>query len=303
MMLNRLAYIFRLIKYISHTLCLGLILYSIYCILFLCWEFLLVTTFASFTVPTGSMSPTILPGESIYVNKWTIGGRIFNIFDAAKGKPVSISRLPGLRQIEQNDILVFNYPYHLYDVRYDSIRLNMKTYFVKRCIGLPGSDIEIRKGRYMVNGKELEMTYDHNPQLESNLQYQEWLKERTVFRIDTTKHWTQKEFGPLHIPYRGEKIELSESNIQMFRNLIEWEQHKRIKCLDGDIYLSDSLISSYHFLQDYYFMAGDNFYESEDSRFWGLVPADLIVGVASFIWKSKDPITRKMRWDRFLNGL
>lgn len=274
-------------------------------VLLLVWEGLRITTFASFKVPSGSMQPSILPGECIYVNKWKIGARIFNIFEAINGKPVSIHRLPGMRQVMRSDVVVFNYPYHLYDVRYDSIRLNMRTYFVKRCIGIPGDNVEIRNGKYLVNGKDINMGIDDSLKDETSYprQIQEKRVERNVFRIDTARHWTQKEFGPLHIPQKGEKLNLSVGNVQTYRNIIEWEQHKQIRCAGASVLLGDSIINNYSFLQDYYFMAGDNVNQSEDSRYWGLVPADFIVGVASFIWKSRDPDNGKMRRERLFKAI
>ncbi|MCF0186739.1 MAG: signal peptidase I [Bacteroidaceae bacterium] len=274
--------------------------------LFLAWEGLRITTFASFTIPTGSMEPSILPGECIYVNKWTIGARIFHVFDAIDGKPVNIRRLPGMRRIEHDDIVVFNFPYQLYDRKQDSIRLNMKTYFAKRCIGLPGEDVEIRDGIYRVNGKNLpsrQPTVEKaNPFYPDSLMQQDF-HEKTVFRIDTAQHWTQKEFGPLHIPRKGEEIRLTNANVNIYRNLIAWEQAQQVRQSDGRIWLGDSAVASYRFLKDYYFMAGDNALHSVDSRYWGLVPEEFVVGVAAFVWKSVDPFTNRWRWERLFTPL
>ena len=76
------------------------------------WLLLIITTFSSFKVPTGSMEPTILPGDYILVNKWLIGARIFDAWESAEGKEVEISRLPGIRNIKRNDVVVFNDPYY-----------------------------------------------------------------------------------------------------------------------------------------------------------------------------------------------
>lgn len=76
------------------------------------WLLLIITTFSSFKLPTGSMEPTILPGNYILVNKWLIGARIFDAWESAEGKEVEISRLPGIRNIKRNDVMVFNDPYY-----------------------------------------------------------------------------------------------------------------------------------------------------------------------------------------------
>ena len=80
-------------------------------ILFLVYWILQITTTCSFHTPSGSMTPTLLPDESGLVNKWKMGARIFNIFDAAEGKPYDIKRLPGYGRLERGDVIVFNYPY------------------------------------------------------------------------------------------------------------------------------------------------------------------------------------------------
>lgn len=99
------------------------------------WVLLQVTTIATFRIPSDSMEPTLLAGDNILVNKWVMGGRIFNIWDAIDGKEVKISRLPALGKIKRNDVLVFNFPY---PARWDSIGLNLMSYYVKRCVALSG---------------------------------------------------------------------------------------------------------------------------------------------------------------------
>ena len=106
-----------------------------------------VTSFSSFKIPTESMVPTLIPGDNIYVNKWIMGGRIFDVEESFH-RQVEISRLPGLRKLKHNDVIVFNDPYpHGSDTMY----MDVKRYYVKRCIGLPGDTLEIRNGYFQVN--------------------------------------------------------------------------------------------------------------------------------------------------------
>ena len=114
---------------------------------FLLWMLLQVTSLTSFRIPTESMQPTLIPGDYILVEKWTMGGRIFDLPDAAEGKEVEIRRLPGFGKVERNDVLVFNFPHHH---RWDSIGMDLMVYYVKRCIGLPGDTVSIRNGYYRV---------------------------------------------------------------------------------------------------------------------------------------------------------
>ena len=95
------------------------------------------------------MYPALMPGDYILVNKWMMGARIFDVWDAIDGKEVEISRLPGIRKAERNDVLVFHYPY---PDRHDSLSMDMLLYYVKRCIALSGDTVEIRKGSYWING-------------------------------------------------------------------------------------------------------------------------------------------------------
>ena len=115
------------------------------------WLLLIITTFSSFKVPTGSMEPTILPGDYILVNKRLIGARIFDVWESAEGKEVEISRLPGIRNIKRNDVVVFNDSYYRSS---DSISMDIKRYYVKRCVALSGDTFEIRQGINRVRGFE-----------------------------------------------------------------------------------------------------------------------------------------------------
>lgn len=79
---------------------------------------------------------------------------------------------------------------------------------------------------------------------------------------------------------------------------IEYESSKHIANIDGTILLGDSVIKTYRFKKNYYFMQGDNIYDSYDSRFWRLLPDDLILGVGKFIWFSKNMETGEIRRER-----
>lgn len=95
------------------------------------------------------MEPALFAGDNILVNKWVMGGRLFDIWDASEKKNVEISRLPGFGKVKHNDVLVFNFPY---PGRWDSLGLNLKTYYVKRCVAVPGDTFEIRNAHYKVRG-------------------------------------------------------------------------------------------------------------------------------------------------------
>jgi len=107
-------------------------------------------------------------------------------------------------------------------------------------------------------------------------------------------------FNKFQIPFKGQTIKINADNIAWFRRIISaYEGHKLIEKEDG-IYIDGVKINEYTFAMNYYWLMGDNRYNSADSRIWGFVPQDHIVGKASMVWFSKDPI-QGIRWERLFN--
>ena len=265
------------------------------------WLLLIITTFSSFKVPTGSMEPAILPGDYILVNKWLTGARIFDVWESAAGKEVEISRLPGIRKIKRNDVVVFNDPYYRSK---DSISMDIKRYYVKRCVALPGDTFEIRRGVNHVRGVEETLgNIERQRILPDVFMPTEGWKEKGVFPQDHLVKWSLLEFGPFYVPSEGDEIVMDQKHCSLYRHLMEWEQKKKISLKGDSIWLGDSLIQSYRFEENYYFVTGDRVTSSRDSRYWGLLPESYIVGVATLIWKSVDKETGKVRWDRMMKAI
>jgi signal peptidase I len=112
--------------------------------------------------------------------------------------------------------------------------------------------------------------------------------------------WTEDNFGPLWIPKAGESIELTLENLPLYQRAIDVYEDNELTVKDGQVFINGEKTSSYTFKQDYYFLMGDNRHNSADSRFWGFVPFDHIVGKAVFIWFSTDPETG-IRWSRLFS--
>lgn len=274
------------------------------CGLAVLWVLLQVFCMTSFHIPTDSMEPELLSGDAILVNKWTYGARLFNIFDAAEGQQVDIRRLPGTDKVRRNDILVFNNPCPR---EWRKIEMDLMQYYVKRCVALPGDTFCIKNGRYRVPGYETLLgCVDAQYRFRSLVKEQGLTWHSALLRAypgDSITGWTTLDFGPFYIPRANDSVTMDILAVKLYRNVIEWEQKKRLLYKAGNAYLGDSLITGYRFKKNYYFMAGDKVENSKDSRYWGLLPEEFIVGKAVRIWKSVDKESGKIRWNRIFKKI
>ena len=257
--------------------------------------------FASFKIPTDSMQPLLTGGDYVFVWKPVLGARVFNLFDAVKGKKIPVYRLPGLRKVRRNDVLVFHYPY---PNRSDSIGMHMLKYYIKRCVALPGDTFRIDNGIYRVDGVTDTLGIYHR-QAELSARADSTFPQE-IFRCfppESAYRWNIKRFGPLYVPGKDSEVAIDTQNIVLYGNLITYETGRTITLKDGQVYLDDTPLPAYTFTKDYYFMAGDWVFDSRDSRYWGLLPDDLIVGKATLIWRSVDMQTKKIRWNRILKKI
>jgi len=113
-----------------------------------------------------------------------------------------------------------------------------------------------------------------------------------------TKNWSVDNFGPIYIPKAGETVELNSETLPFYKGIISEYEKNDLKVIGDEILINNQPATSYTFQQDYYWMMGDNRHNSEDSRMWGYVPADHIVGKPVFIWMSYDSEKGGVRWDR-----
>ncbi len=126
-----------------------------------------------------------------------------------------------------------------------------------------------------------------------------------VFPHDPSYEWNEDNFGPLVIPQKGITVPLDTGNIVLYQRVIEAYELNNMDISDGKIYINGEEAQSYTFKMDYYFMVGDNRHNSLDSRFWGFVPEDHVVGRPKFIWLSLDKNRsgfNKIRWNRLFTG-
>jgi signal peptidase I len=129
--------------------------------------------------------------------------------------------------------------------------------------------------------------------------------DRSILPHDTSlAKWTVQNFGPIHIPKEGETVTLDKMNLAMYKRCITAYEGNTLEEKDGKIFINGQPATTYTFKQDYYFMMGDNRHGSLDSRFWGFVPNDHIVGKPVMVWMSMDPDKKfplNIRWNRLVS--
>ncbi len=320
----------------------------------------------AFTIPTPSMENSLLVGDFLFVSKIHYGPRTPKTplqipLTHQKIWGTSIPsyldfiqlpqyRLPGISSIKRNDVVVFNYPAESYPT-------DLKTNYIKRCVGVAGDKIEIKDTQVIINDAAVsnppEMEFSYLVKTRNNSTINDrvfkkagiWDVTRTSngYRIYATSQsakkladfpfietvqinkaeenavesgiypfsdlfgWNKDFYGPMIIPSRGMTIDLTKENIARYKYVIQnYENNESVSESDGQLMVNGQRVTSYTFKQDYYFMMGDNRHNSLDSRYWGFVPEDHIVGKALFIWLSLDPNERylnKIRWNRFFKGI
>ncbi|MBR2714713.1 MAG: signal peptidase I, partial [Ruminococcus sp.] len=122
-----------------------------------------------------------------------------------------------------------------------------------------------------------------------------------IFPFSRDYQWTRDNYGPLYIPAKDASVDLNLTNLPIYERIISVYEKNTLEVKDGEIFINGEVAKSYTFKQDYYFMMGDNRHNSLDSRYWGFVPEDHIVGKPRVIWFSSDKnksFPRNIRWNR-----
>ena len=154
---------------------------------------------------------------------------------------------------------------------------------------------------YLTMTDDVAATVEKMPSVLSVIKYNNEEGGLEFFPNNSNYSWTQDNFGPLYIPQMGATIDLTAENLPLYRRIIEKYEGHKLEVVDGQILIDGVKSDSYTFAMDYYWMMGDNRHNSADSRFWGFVPEDHIVGKASFIAFSMGE--NGIRWNRLFRKI
>lgn len=249
-----------------------------------------------FVVPTWSMAPTLMAGDRVLVNKCLFGPRIYTDFDfKEEGQELKSFRLKGLRELQHNDVVAFNYP-----INGNKIAFKINYVYCKRVVALPGDSLSIVNGHYRNNnykgilGVESEQT-----RLEA-LPDSIFFEQALYFLSDKRTGQTIRNMEPFYIPRKGDIIELTSKEVLYYKRILEYETAGDITYDYSGIKLNGKPYEMHTFCHNYYFMAGDNVCDSSDSRYWGLVPEEYIIGVVDVISYHQDKETGNISKERCL---
>lgn len=251
------------------------------------WLLIRCCLFDFYTIPTDSMYPTIVHGDKVWVNKLLMGARIYRHFTFySEGQKLESWRMKGLRVLRHNDIVVFNYPHHDWKISFV-----INDVYCKRIVALPGDSLRIVNGHYRNNNYDGVLGIETEQcRMEQTPDSAIWQPLLATIPFDEHFPWTIKNFGPMYIPRKGDMMEVTAYEARLYQIFLEWELGKPIKYdwEKNTAYVDGKTLKRHRWKHNYYFMAGDNVMDSSDSRYWGLVPEEYIVGVVGYILKDKN---------------
>lgn len=233
---------------------------------------------ASFEVPTGSMENTVQVGDRLFVNKFLYGGSTPYTIPLTSIR-IPHFRVPGLRDIERGDVIVFDWPGDR-----DQVEKPTQAFYLKRCIALPGDTIRISQRIVYVNGRRMELP--PNGKFIRLYSLPAGISNPGLFPRNSG--FNEDNYGPVIVPWRGLRLSLSPANIAAWEVFIRREGHS-VSLESGQVLVDGRPAAHYTVERDYVFAMGDNRDNSLDSRFWGFVPAEDVIGTPMIVFWSWNP--------------
>lgn len=285
--------------------------------------------FTSCLIPSTGMENSLFQGERILVNKWSYGLRVplMSLFSYHRWCE---------RSVRQQDVVVFNNPAAI-----GQPTIDRREIYISRCIGTPGDTLLV-DSLFSVSSPEAQLNPDKKrlytypaakEQLITSLmqtlsitndglmgsndsthvrsfsRYEFYLLEQAI----SDQNWIQpltekseKELKPLIVPGKGKALRVYPWNITLLRNTLVMHEGKQAEIKNDTLYIDGKPTQHCFFTKDYYWMASNNSVNLSDSRLFGFVPQDHIIGKASLIWFSKEKgtgIFDGYRWNRFFQSV
>jgi signal peptidase I len=247
-----------------------------------------------YQIPSVSMQPLLYPGDVVWAS--------------------------GIAPIRRSDVMIFSFPegdtvyerntdvnYHEHKRYYgrahclrDTVELGRLVYvpiksrqpYIKRCVGMPGDTLEVCPARLLINGQAI---YGSGPcpvgEIQAAACSQDLLPE-------TACTWKGDTPGAIQIPQKGLRVALNGCNLPFYARAIMTYEGNTLEIISNRIFINKIECSAYTFRQDYYFAVGDNYSDSKDSRVWGFVPADHLLGRAMMVFQPHATAGSASRWAR-----
>jgi signal peptidase I len=234
---------------------------------------------ASFEVPTGSMENEIMAGDFLFVNKFLYGGTTPRNIPFTNVR-LPWFRVPAIRSVERGDVIVFEFPGQREETRSAEFM-----FYLKRAVALSGDTIMIVDRALYVNGKPSPLprhmkfnSYGIKPNGQA---------EYNIFPPGAP--FNEDNWGPIVVPRKGDVVRLTPANFDQWRVFIGREGHTALLDMQGRVLIDGKAADAYTVERNYIFGMGDNRDNSLDSRFWGFIPEENIVGTPMIVYWSWAP--------------